>query len=257
MIFQTTYNGQNFECDLSKPLDISIPVGQVKCFYSTDFKISPYVSGDFIGAVKKGAPVNFFDVQLNPHGNGTHTECLGHITEKQEFINDQLKQFHFITQLISVPFEEKKNGDKVITKENLIAACPKDFPNALVIRTVPNYKRKLTKDYSGTNPPYLDKNAMKWLVKKNVKHLLLDLPSVDREVDKGKLLAHHIFWNVENKAAKDNSRKDCTITELIFVPSEIKDGLYLLNIQIPSFPLDAAPSKPVLYKLNKLNQNVD
>jgi hypothetical protein len=38
---------------------------------------------------------------------------------------------------------------------------------------------------------------------------------------------------------------------MIFVPNEIKDGLYLLNLQIPSMNLDAAPSKPVLYQLNK------
>ncbi len=250
MIFQTKYNGQNYQCDLAKPLDISIPVGQVKCFYSTDFKVSPYVAGDFIGSVKNGAPVNFFDVQMNPHGNGTHTECLGHITSKQEFINDQLKQFHFFAQVISVSFEEKKNGDKVISKEQLKAACPKKLPEAIIIRTRPNYQKKLTADYSGSNPPYLDKNAMKFLVKNKVKHLLLDLPSVDREEDDGKLVAHHIFWNVGNKVAKDNSRKDCTITELIYVPNEIEDGLYLLNIQIPSLPLDAAPSKPLLYKLH-------
>ena len=252
MIFQTTYQGKNYQCDLSKPLDISIPVGQVKCFYSTDFKVSPYTAGDFVGSVKAGAPVNFFDVQMNPHGNGTHTECLGHITLKQESVNDQLQQFHFMAQLVSVAFEENAAGDKLITKNGLKTACPDELPEAIIIRTRPNYKKKLTADYSGTNPPYLDTKVMEYLVEKGVMHLLLDLPSVDREEDEGKLAAHHIFWNVANKAAKDDSRKDCTITELIYVPNEIEDGLYLLNIQIPSLPLDAAPSKPVLYQLEEI-----
>lgn len=249
MIITTSYKDKDYSCDLSKPLDISIPVGQVKCFHSTDYKATPYTAGDFIGSVKKGAPVNFYDIQLNPHGNGTHTEGLGHITKKQESINSILKQFHFVAKVISVDVKTKANGDKVITKAALKTACNKEVPSALIIRTLPNTKSKLTKDYSDTNPPYLDKGGMQYLVDIGVKHLLIDLPSVDREVDKGKLASHHIFWNVENKKAKDSSRKDCTITELIYLPSKIKDGLYLLNIQIPSIELDAAPSKPVLYKL--------
>ena len=252
MIIQTTYNKSSFRCDLSKPIDLSIPVGQVRCFYATEFKTSPYKSGDFVGAVSAGAPVNFFDVQMNPHGNGTHTECLGHITTAQENISDKLLQFHFFAQLVSVPVTKINNEDKVITKEALAAACPAELPEALVIRTLPNDELKLTADYSGTNPPYLELGAMAFLVESGVRHLLLDLPSVDREEDEGKLAAHHLFWNIVDKSAKDNSRADCTITELIYVPTQVRDGLYLLNIQIPSLPLDAAPSKPVLYQLENI-----
>ena len=255
MIIQTTYNGQNYQCDLSNPLDISIPVGQVKCFHATDFKISPYKAGEFVGAVKAGAPVNFFDVQMNPHGNGTHTECLGHITVQQESINEQLQQFHFMTQLVSVPISKQESGDQVITKETLQANCPTLLPEAIVIRTLPNHESKRRTDYSGTNPPYMDIQAMEFLVQSGIKHLLLDLPSVDREEDEGKLVAHHCFWNVVNKVAKDETRMNCTITELIYVPDSIPDGLYLLNIQIPSLPLDAAPSKPILYQLHKTPNN--
>ena len=249
MIIQLNYNNHSYHCDLTQPLDIAIPMGQVKCFYATDFKASPYTAGAFIGAVKSGAPVNFFDVQLSPHGNGTHTECLGHITTKQESINDQLKQFHFIAQLISVPLLKKIDGDQIITKVALQAAYAYQLPEAIIIRTLPNNSSKLTTDYSGTNPPYLEHAAMEYLVNNKVKHLLLDLPSVDREEDEGQLLNHRQFWKVTGKIALKESRKNCTITEMIYVPNEIEDGLYLLNIQIPAMPLDAAPSKPVLYKL--------
>ena len=249
MIFQTTYHGRTYCCDLTKPIDISIPMGQVKCFYATDFKTHPYVSGNFIGSVKAGAPVNFFDVQFNPHGNGTHTECFGHITKQQESINDHLKQFHFVAQLVSVPLHAKEDGDQIITKGHLQTVCPDVLPEALILRTLPNTTEKLTVDYSGTNPPYLAKNAVKFLVQKGVKHLLLDLPSVDKEEDGGKLSAHRLFWKVGADTAQDDTRRDCTITELIYVPDHIEDGLYLLNMQIPSIPLDAAPSKPVLYEL--------
>ncbi len=250
MKLQLTHNKITYTCDTKNPIDISIPIGQVKCFYAKDYVVRPYIAGDFIGAVKEGAPINFFEVQMNPHGHGTHTECIGHITEKQESINEQLKQFHFIAQLVSVPISMTENGDRLITKETLQKACPPNLPEAIVIRTVPNTPKKTSMNYSGKNPPYLETAAMEFLVQQNIKHLLLDLPSVDKEEDGGQLLNHRLFWNVENKAAKDHTRIDCTITELIYVPNNIVDGLYLLNIQIPSMHLDAAPSKPILYMLN-------
>lgn len=245
------YQDRTFKANLNKPCDISIPTGQVKCFYAPDFETTPYTSGDFIGSVKKGAPVNFYNVYFNPHGNGTHTESLGHVTRKQESINSVLNQFHFISYLLSVDLEKRKNGDHVITLKSLKKNAPREFPKALILRTRPNRKTKLTKDYSGTNPPYLDKKAMHFLVNNGIEHLLIDLPSVDREVDKGILASHHIFWGLDT-AVRKKARKHCTITEMIFVDNTIKDGLYLLNLQCPPFNLDAAPSRPVIYKLQTL-----
>lgn len=252
MIIQLEHNRKSYRCDLSRTIDISIPVGQVKCFYATDYETQPYTSGDFVGSVKAGAPVNFFDVLMNPHGNGTHTECLGHITETQESINEQLREFHFIAQLISVSLEKNIDGDQIVSAASLKEALPAELPDALILRTLPNPTDKLKTDYSGKNPPFLEKEAMVFIVKQGVKHLLLDLPSVDKEVDGGKLVAHHLFWDVENAKAKSNTRQQCTITELVFVPNKINDGLYLLNLQIPSLNLDAAPSKPIIYELSTL-----
>jgi len=86
--------------------------------------------------------------------------------------------------------------------------------------------------------------AAKYLAEKNVDHLLLDLPSVDREVDDGKLLAHRAFWEYPN-----NTKFHRTITEFIFVPNNIFDGAYLLNLQTAPFENDAAPSRPVLFRI--------
>ncbi len=251
MKIKLEHRGQEFQCDLSQPIDLSIPVGQVRCFYSTPFEAKPYQSGDFVGSVNDGAPVNFYDVQMNPHGNGTHTECLGHITKKQEKVSEEMKTFHFLAQVVSLPLAKLDNGDKVLSLENLKTACLENLPPAIILRSLPNLSDKLTMDYSGTNPPYLDSAAMQYLVDGGVRHLLIDLPSVDREEDDGILASHHVFWNVGDAEAKDDSRKDCTITEMIFVPDEITDGLYLLNLQVPNLPLDAAPSKPVIYKLER------
>ena len=123
-------------------------------------------------------------------------------------------------------------------------------PEAVVIRTLPNLNEKLSKKYSNTNPPYLDENVATFLRESGVKHLLIDLPSVDKEKDEGKLLAHKAFWNVKNvDILNEDARLDATITELIYVKDEILDGSYLLNLQIASFENDASPSKPVLYEI--------
>ena len=74
------------------------------------------------------------------------------------------------------------------------------------------------------------------------------MPSIDKERDDGKLLAHHAFWQYPN-----NTKQDRTITELIYVHNNIMDGAYLLNIQIASFENDASPSKPVLYNLKGIS----
>ena len=142
-------------------------------------------------------------------------------------------------------------GDNLIFRDQIEEKISGTSANALVIRTLPNKKDKLSKKYSNTNPPYLDHEVMLALKEASIDHLIIDLPSVDREEDAGRLLAHHAFWDYdpENFSAETNHRLHCTITELIYVPDEIKDGLYLLNLQIASFQNDASPSKPVLYEI--------
>ena len=85
---------------------------------------------------------------------------------------------------------------------------------------------------------------MKLLVEKGVEHLLVDLPSVDREVDGGRLEAHRAFWGVP-----ESPRHQCSITELIYMPSSAPDGMYVLHLSVAPMQNDAATSRPVLYPL--------
>ena len=254
-LLETTivHQGQNYTANLNHPLDISIPLregpGQPNCFWAPPMETTPVVAGDFIGSTEKGGPVNFLNVKLNPHGNGTHTECVGHIAKEKFTINQCLSRFHFIAKLVTLYPVKQADGDRVILPEQIEEVLQPDEVEALVIRTMPNDERKLTTNYSGSNPPYLHPQAVAQLVEYGVEHLLLDLPSVDREEDGGKLLSHRAFWRYGGKM--EGIRQNCTISELIYAPNEIKDGLYLLNLQIASFEIDASPSKPVLYKLNK------
>ena len=252
------YNNNNFQIDLSKPIDISIPLSNTDnnpiAWYIEKPVIEPVKFGDWIGKVSEGSSTNFNNIFFNPHGHGTHTECLGHITREFYSINQCLKQFFFTAELISIE-PESLDDDLVITKAQIEKALSTSTAlsvtrEAIVIRTLPNIESKKSKNYSKTNPPYLAEDAAIFIRKMGVKHLLIDLPSVDRENDEGKLLAHKAFWNVKDvNNLNADARLDCTITEMIFVDDEVKDGKYILNLQIASFENDASPSKPVLYSL--------
>jgi hypothetical protein len=87
------------------------------------------------------------------------------------------------------------------------------------------------------------------MVERGIETLVLDLPSADRGDDGGRLAAHRIFFGLPpgSRNACDSRRPNASITELAWIGSEIVDGLYLLDLQIPHFLTDAAPSRPLLY----------
>lgn len=249
MIATIFHAGKEYKVDFFKPLDISIPLKADKecasAWYVEPMKLEPVVMGEWIGDVNKGGSVNFRTVTFNPHGNGTHTECVGHISKEFYTINKSLERFLFIAEVITVLPVSLENGDFVITRkqlEQLLAESGK--PEALVIRTLSNGLNKLATNYSNTNPPYILKEAIEFLNELGVMHLLIDMPSIDRESDEGKLEAHHAFWSYP-----ENTQLHKTITEFIYVNNDIDDGTYLLNLQIAPFENDASPSKPVLYKV--------
>ncbi len=244
----------NFKIDLSKPIDISLPLSNTDAnpiaWYIQKPVIEPVTFENWVGKVSEGSSTNFNNIFFNPHGHGTHTECLGHITNEFYSINQCLKHFFFMAELVSISPEDR-NGDFVITKNQIENSLNGKTPEAIIIRTLPNISEKKSKNYSHTNPPYLLEEAAIYMREIGIKHLLIDLPSVDREEDAGKLLAHKAFWNVKNTTILNNdARLDCTITELIFVNDSFSDGTYLLNLQIASFENDASPSKPILYAIH-------
>ncbi|KGL61465.1 MULTISPECIES: cyclase family protein [unclassified Polaribacter] len=243
------YNSRKIQIDVSKPLDISIPIDtskqNVNAWYIEDPKIAPEKIDDYEVSVANGAVVNFNTIHFNPHAHVTHTECVGHITEKVHSINKNLKHYFFVAEVVTIaPLHH--NGDFLIGVKQLRTALRNKKRDAIVIRTLPNLEDKKSMQYSNTNPTYLSEKGAIYLREKGIKHLLIDLPSVDKEKDEGKLLAHNAFWNTAGEV-----RMDATITELIYVPNTVEDGEYLLNLMIAPFENDATPSKPMLYKIMK------
>lgn len=253
----------NSYCDISIPLRFN---GEQPNIYDVEKATSKaYEKDGFIGDTRKGGGCNFERISIITHCNGTHTECIGHLTHKRYAVQKQLKDTLIPATLVTVtPVKAidhadaydppKENEDLFIGKKILEDAINKQsigFNNALVIRTIPNEKSKLKRRYMENEPPYFSLEAMKYLVEIGVDHLLVDLPSVDRTFDEGRLNGHHIFWNI--KAGSHETSSDSyfykTITEMIYVPDEIPDGNYLLNLQIGPFVADASPSRPLLYHL--------
>jgi arylformamidase len=240
--------------DTKQPLDLSIPLRHgsenLRAWYVDAPRFEPVRANGFLGAVNEGGSVNFRNVFFNPHGHGTHTECLGHITPEVFSVNERVTEYICKALLLTVAPERVYNQDaqewdEVVKKEQLDSA--KFLENdieALIIRTLPNDQNKKSKNYSSTNPPYLDIDIIELLDQFNIKHLLIDVPSVDRESDGGKLVFHHRFWKVPE--APNHER---TITELVFIKDSIEDGAYILELQVAPFENDAAPSRPVLYQI--------
>jgi hypothetical protein len=162
----------------------------------------------------------------------------------------------FLTaDVVSVIPEHRADGDQVITVQSLSlpaanAEPDPSLPSALVVRTLPNAESKLDRRYDESSiPPYFDTEAMELIVAAGYEHLLVDLPSIDRLYDNGRLTNHRIFWNVEAGSfdVGSRTRRHSTITEMIYVPDGVDDGKYLLNLQIAPFATDAAPSRPLIF----------
>ena len=273
MIIKIELNNSIFKTDTSLPIEISIPIlfnGEQPNTYGVAKATAEAVkTADFTDDTRQGGNCNFEEYKLIPHCNGTHTECVGHISFQRISINNVLKDSFIPSTLITVlPENANETDDKyipeiiaddyLITKkvlQNKLDNSKKDFLEGLIIRTLPNSDSKKARNYMNNLPCFFSIEAMEYIVSLNVKHLLIDIPSVDRTFDEGKLTAHHIYWNVpfESNDVDINKHSMKTITEMIYVSNEVADGKYLMNIQIPDFVADAAPSRVLLYELIIIN----
>lgn len=272
MILRFSLGGREFQTDTGLPHDISIPVrfdGPRPCAFGLPGAAAHVFESDgFVGDTRRGGSCNCYVLTLIAHGNGTHTECVGHIALDRISILAVLRRFLMPAALVTVspaPASTLREDeafteptDRVIGAQALEEAIealgdlPPDFYRALVIRTAPNPPLKASTSYSQTNPPYFSRAGIWSLRRWGTEHLLCDLPSVDREQDGGRLAAHRIFWGRDRDSQPAATASGGTITELVYVADDVPDGPYLLDLQVAPIDLDAAPSRPVLYSLVEL-----
>ncbi len=268
MIISTIIDDIDYFIDTSTVVDLSIPYnfnGNQPNFYDVEKgKLSPLKTGSDLWAVVDGAGCNVPEISMNIHCSGTHTESVGHLLKNLGDIGSMLTEPFMSAVLITVdpkPYGDCTNlyhcsvneNEKVISAERLFMKY-KDFlgsePDALIIRTTPNQPNKRFIKYAQQPPPFFTNGAMSMICDTEIKHLIVDIPSLDRMSDNGILGNHRIFWGDGlNPKGEVNPESEKTITELAYIPNSVEDGFYFLNIQIPHFVCDAAPSRPLLYRI--------
>ncbi len=251
----------DFWIDLSIPLMFNGPQPNV---YGCEPAVSKSVSYQGkSGDSRKGGACNLECYQFVSHCNGTHTECVGHITHERVSILKCLLDVTMSALLITIsPVDAQisgehypckfEDGNLLITAALLENAIKLKKADALIIRTLPNSNIKLSKFYKGKNLAFFSNEAMYYINQLGFKHLLVDLPSIDRLDDKGLLSNHRIFWGMEIGSFATPNKEFCskTISELIYVPPSVKDGLYELNLQIAPFDAESAPSRPLIRSID-------
>jgi kynurenine formamidase len=231
--------------DLSIPLAFDAP--QPTFFGAPPAGATPVVAGSFVGDVQRGGSCNCSSHTLTPHCNGTHTECVGHVTNERLSVRDYSDAHFTAALLVSI------GPAPMITRTALAAAvAPHDLSHyrALVVRTLPNGRDKLERNYDRAPAPYFDPDAMRWIASNGITTLVVDMPSLDSH-DDAELTSHRIFWGLPPgaKSVAQASRPNATVTELAYIDAAIADGPYLLNLQVAPFVADAAPSRPILLPL--------
>ena len=261
------------QIDTSEAISIAIPMDfnqtQPNHFGAEVATKEALAAGDFIGDTTRGGSCNVDSITMVPHCNGTHTESVGHIVHENIPIGENISDSLSICQVISISpinaantldtyLPDLQHSDKVIDLESIQSHLDENKLNditALVIRTLPNNRTKLSCTYNADNQgPFFTHQAISWLANSKIQHLLVDMPSIDKMYDDGQLSNHHIFWGVNpnSRLLNDHSKIKRTITEMVYLDDTIDDGLYCLNLQIPAFKLDAAPSRPILYPIKIL-----
>ncbi|MEY2707959.1 MAG: hypothetical protein RLZZ146_458 [Bacteroidota bacterium] len=256
MNLQLTIEGISYQADIAQPHDLSVSTGpqgdNPGAFFIDGARFEPIRVGGFVGSVAEGGSANCEILTLCAHGNTTHTECMGHITQSRIVLSDVLNQFWFSAQLVTAELHEGKYVGLSEVKQ-----WPLHQVDALIVRSLPNPLSKKNCQWSGNEPPYFAPEALSFLRDAGIQHLLTDFPSVDPEVDEGRLSAHHEWWGLPQRVAGGvvasvepaHPRFHATITELIYVGDHLEDGLYALNLQCPNLRTDAVPSRPVIYGL--------
>ncbi|MCA1608315.1 MAG: cyclase family protein, partial [Acidobacteria bacterium] len=174
---------REFNVDLGSPIDISIPLefnGPQPNVFGVERATSAAVATQtLVGDTRRGGSCNFESVTLIPHCNGTHTECVGHITHERISLRDCLQAVFLPAILVTVAAESARASgenypvdfeetDQVITQralQNAFSTYEKCMeggvkpsataegidmprpPKALVVRTMPNDEGKKSAQY--------------------------------------------------------------------------------------------------------------
>jgi kynurenine formamidase len=275
-------DGRDVDIDLGATVDLSVPIvfgkPDSRAFSLPAATSAAVEAGSFVGDVRRGGSCNCETHHLTPHADGTHTEGPGHLTAARSPVRmsepmcvallvrvtprplgdvaDDVSGNHRHDDLVVDDVSVRDAIDAAVQASTVAPWLP--APRALIIATGSGAARRQAR-FSGQNPPYLTVDAAIAIRERGFMHLLVDLPSIDREDDGGLLAAHRAFFEVpiglgadtatDTDTDTDTQPLPRTVTELIAVDDDVAVGLYALFLQVAPIEADAAPSRPVIAPL--------
>jgi kynurenine formamidase len=252
LIARITVGGVLVRVDFSRPCPIAIPLdphGQQPRFFSSEpAKAEPLRASGFIGDMQQGGSCNAERISMAAHCHGTHTEGVGHLLPKKPAVHETIDPSPALALLVSLRANE--SAAPRIERDELQRALEpawQECITALVIRTLPNETGKMQRDYDQAVYPVLAPDAMDLLAGLPLNHLLIDTPSLDPARDGGQLTNHRRWWGLDEQGTGGVDGRRRSVTEMIFVPDELADGTYWLQLGMAPLVSDATPSRPVLY----------
>src|SRR3954453_9106102 len=112
-------DGREYSIDPDVAIDISIPLrfnGPQPNAYGVDAATSSACEfGSLVGDTRRGGSCNFERVTIIPHCNGTHTECVGHITDERISVRECLRDVFVRAVVVTVETQER-DDDRTITR---------------------------------------------------------------------------------------------------------------------------------------------
>lgn len=242
--------GAERRVDFAQPIDLSMPIGfdggGPRHFGAPAPGSRPFAVEGFPGEVARGASCNCRTLTLTPHCHGTHTECVAHLTVEPLDAWRLVPVAPVPAEVVSVA-PVAVGGDLVVTRAALGAAWPRAAraiaPLALVLRVA----------VDSPDVPYVAADAAEEIVARGIAHLVVDLPSLDRTHDEGRLAAHRVFFGLPagSRRLAEATRAFATVTEFASIPPALPDGPCLLAWQVPAIAGDAVTSRPLAYRYER------
>ncbi|MDH5404684.1 MAG: cyclase family protein [Candidatus Heimdallarchaeota archaeon] len=224
-------------------------------FYLPPFQISTFeVKNIFVGDILRGGSCNVTIHNYSPH-NLTHLETSLHIVDNgipvSAIPNKHLNGILYLIDLTKTYDQD----DECIKWDDISEQITNLHPSVTFI-ALKTYSSTLDQfhDFSGEDPLFLDPFAAKMIhdLKNNkINGLILDLPSIDKETDGGKLLAHRNFLGLPREGIKSTVEEFRFIVELAYFEN-LQQGYYYLNITPPKIDDNACITDIQLSKIKGL-----
>lgn len=250
--------------DLSQPIDLTTPVvpggAQPDAFGLPRATATPFRAGTFVGDTRQGGPVNCAVLTVAPHGNGTHAESAAHVSHAAPPVDATVSIDHLVATIVTVPLRRlgdtpdaalaaDRDDELVLARDDIDRAVARHggFRDALVVRHDGRSALE-RRAWSELSPPYPTDDAMDLLAASSLRMLALDVPSVDRAVDAGRLRNHRVWWGLPGEGHDAVPlRPERLIVEMAALPDHLDDGVYLLGVAVPHIALDALPARVVVW----------